>query len=198
MTYRVLLSTLVTAFLFGAGGCQFHSRPVDASLETAPVSAPVLPYHVSNMRILTEPATAYLHSSMRTNFEDIQATASRTITSLRQVIASGGLRPSGPILFVYHDPTEEPAAAFELEIGIPVPDKTGARGNFNVRILPSFRCATMVYRGPLRLLTLAHDKLIREMIAAGFIPSDQTRESYVVWEGADSSKNVVQIEVGIQ
>jgi effector-binding domain-containing protein len=199
MTHRVLLLMLVSALLYAAGGCQFHPRPVEGNVEpSSPVSGSTLPYHVSNMRIQTEPAIAFLHSSMLTNFEDIEDPTLRTIASLRQLIASSGLRPSGPILFVYHDPTEDPGAVFELEIGIPVSGSTAATGDFTVRTLPSFRCATMVYRGPLNLLALAHDKLIREMIAAGFIPSDQTRESYLVWEGADSSKNVVQVEVGIQ
>jgi hypothetical protein len=50
----------------------------------------------------------------------------------------------------------------------------------------------------MKLLPKAYDKLIPEMIAAGLIPSDETRESYEVWESPDSPNNVVQIEVGIR
>lgn len=102
------------------------------------------------------------------------------------------------MLFVYHDPSENPAKPFDLEIGVPVRDAAGLPSEFQVRNLPAFHCATLLYRGPLRLLNKAYEKLIPEMIKAGLVPSDETRESYIAWESPESKNNVVQIQVGIR
>jgi effector-binding domain-containing protein len=190
---------LVTAFLAATGGCQLHSRPVDANGDSpAAIAAPPLPFRVSNMRVHTVRGMTYLFSSTRSNYNDIMTSgASSALAALRQITA-GGARPAGEILFIFHDPTEDPTVAFDLDIGVPVPDKTPAIGGFKVRKLPPFRCASMVYRGPLKHLRRAYDKLIPEMIAAGYVPSDELRESYTVWEGAESPNNVVEIQVGIR
>ena len=155
------------------------------------------------MRVQTVHRMTYLYSSTTTNFDDFSGLdVSRTVAALQQAAASGGMPPTGNMLFVFHDLTEDPDASFELEIGFPVPDtalgKKPVTDDFKVRKLAPFRCASMVYRGPLQHLRRAYDKLIPEMIAAGYVPSEESRENYTVWEGAESSNNVVEIQVGIR
>ena len=151
------------------------------------------------MRIQNLRAMTYLYSSTRTSFDSIsESGTARTVSTLQQFMTAAGVRPTGPMLLICHDPTEDPAALFDLEIGFPVSEQTPAPGDFKIRTLVPFRCATMVYRGPLKHLRRAYDKLIPEMIAAGYVPSEQSRENFLVWEGAESSNNVVEIEVGIR
>ena len=120
-----------------------------------------------------------------------------TFPPCRSYAGSGKARADGPILLIYHDPSEDPAVPFDLDIGLPVRVPAAVGNTFHVTVLPAFRCATAIFRGPMTFLPNAYNKLIPDMIAAGLVPSGETRESYVVWKAADSSENVVQIEVGI-
>ena len=221
MMHHMLISALAGALICAAGGCQLHPRPVEAGNEILPPPpTPAKPYQVSDMRIQTIGATTFVYSTIHTSFENMSAPTAERIASLKRAASSGQIGPTS-ILLIYHDPTENPAEPFDLDVGISVFDKRAAadqglddkkNGNvgisvldmtttssaFKVRKLPPFHCATAKYRGPMRLLPRAYDTLIPEMIAAGLIPSQETRESYLVWESPDSPNNVVQIEVGIE
>jgi len=198
MFHRLLVSFLGCALLSAAGGCQLHPRPVESETELPPGPAEAQsPFTLSHMHVQTMRATPWLYTSTRTSFIDMPGPASQAIARLRQLTASG-LRPAGPILFIYHDPTEDLAKPFDLDIGLPLRDTIAAPADLKIEMLPAFRCATVTFRGPLKFLPKAYDKLIPEMIAAGLVPSDQTRESYLGWEGPDSPNNVVLVEVGIR
>jgi effector-binding domain-containing protein len=188
----------MTASLLATTGCQLHPRPTDAGADTLPAPTPALSFHISHMRIQMMPPADYLYASSHTSFDDISAPASQTIPALGKLVTSGTVQAAGPVLFVYHDPSENPSVPFDLEIGLPLRAAPASPiDGFTTRKLPAFRCATVIYRGPMKLLPKAYDKLIPEMIAAGLVPSNQTRESYLVWESPDSPNNVMEIEVGI-
>jgi len=199
MTGRLLMCVLVALAACAAGGCQLHPHVVEASADLPPTApSPALPYRVSEMRVQTVPAMTYLYSSTRTNFDELAEPASLAISTLKQLSVSGRVQSLGSILFIYHDPSEDPAEYFDVEMGLPVPEKTSPPAGFSLRMLPAFHCARMIYHGPLALLPHAYDKLIRLMIAANLVPSEETRENYLVWEDAESLNNVIRIEVGIR
>lgn len=185
-------STLISA------GCQVHPRALEPLPELPPATRPDQPpYTVSRMRVQTVQPLNYLYVPVRSSFQDLPQTAGPIVATLRQ---PGPARAAiaGPCLFIYHDPSENPSKPCDMEIGHPVRDDTSAPGGLRLRHLPAFRCATVVYRGSLRNLDQAYARLIPEVIAAGYIPSEESRESYLVWEGPDSPGNVVQVEVGIR
>ena len=152
------------------------------------------------MRIQTIPATSYLYSLTRTSFEDIAIPATQAISKLRHLTTIGEA-PTHPVRCflsitirrkIYPTP-------FDLEIGLPLRDSPAAATGWISPANPAgISLRSVIYRGPMKLLPKAYARLIPEMIAAGLVPSVETRESYVVWESPDSPKNVVQIEVGIR
>ncbi|HZL38609.1 MAG TPA: GyrI-like domain-containing protein [Tepidisphaeraceae bacterium] len=149
------------------------------------------------MRVQTIGRTGFVYLATRTSMNDIAKPAGQMKTALGEAVSSGVLRPTGPMLFIYHDPSEDPAKPFDLEIGFPTDSENAPPGQFKFRRLTPFRCATVIYRGPMKDIGQAYDRLIPQIIAARHVPSDQTRENYLSWKGPDSPNNVVQIEVGI-
>jgi effector-binding domain-containing protein len=149
------------------------------------------------MRVQMIAPLTFFYATSHTSFSQIIEPIMREIPVLQHLIASGQVKSSGPILLIYHDPSENLDARFDLDIGLPIRESRTADGEFHIRPLPTFRCATVIFRGPMKFLPAAYNKLIPDMIAGGLNPSGETRESYLVWKGASSPDNVVQIEVGI-
>ncbi|HWE03193.1 MAG TPA: GyrI-like domain-containing protein [Tepidisphaeraceae bacterium] len=200
MSHRLLILPIFAALAFAASGCQLHNRAADAGFDLPPApSAATLPYSVSAMHVQFVGGKAFLYSPARVSFNDEASAVAPVVASLKRLTATGQISPADSILLVYHDPSEDPAVPFDLEIGMPLrAAPTLPPPGFQVRPLPAFRCATLLYRGPLKLLNKAYDKLILEMIERGLVPSEETRENYLVWDEPDSPRNVVQIEVGIR
>ena len=140
----------------------------------------------------------FVYAQARCSFSELASTAAPVLGELQRAIASGRIRPAGAPLFIYHDPSEDPDKTFDMEIGVPVREAGAPPAGFAVRQLPAFHCATLLYRGPMRLLNKAYEKLLPEMINAGLVPSVEMREEYLVWESPQSAGNVVQIEAGIR
>jgi hypothetical protein len=200
MSYRLLILPVVAVLAFAAMGCQLHTRANEAGFDLPPApSAATLPYSVSAMHVQFIGSKNYLFTPTRVSFDEMASCLSPVVGSIRHLSAAGQILPADSMLLVYHDPSEDPSVPFDLEIGVPIRGaSTLPPAGFEVRPLPAFYCATLLYRGPVKLLGKAYDKLIREMIERGLVPSEETRESYLVWDSPDSSKNVVQIEVGIR
>jgi effector-binding domain-containing protein len=200
MSHRLLILPLLAVTAFAAMGCQLHNRANEAGFDLPPApNSATLPYSVSPMRVQYVSDKTYLFTAIKTCFDDEPAAVLPIVATLKRQMAAGELTASDPILLIYHDPTEDPSIPFDLEIGRPIGSVPAMPPpGFAVRRLPGFRCATLLYRGPLKLLGKAYDKLIGDMIARGLVPSEETRESYLVWDEPESSKNVVQIEIGIR
>ena len=200
MSNRLLMPLISALLAFAAMGCQLHNRAAEAGFDLPPTpSSGTLPYTVSSMHRQFVGPKNYLYVPAHVSFDDEASSIAPVVAAIKQLTSSGQISAADSMLLVYHDPSEDPSVPFDLEIGVPLravpahlPD------GFQLRTLPAFRCATLLYRGPLKLLNKAYDKLIREMIDRGLVPSEETRESYLVWEASDSPKNVVQIEVGIR
>lgn len=192
------MPSLYALVLASAVGCQPHARSLEPEPEMPAATRPAdAPFTISPLRVQTLSPMNYCYVPVRTSFQELPQTSLRVVAAVRKA-AAGRLSFTGSCLFVYHDPGEDPAQPFDMEIGYPVAENAAAPAGLSVRNLPAFRCATVTYRGPMRHLDEAYAKLIPEIIAAGYIPSDETRESYTTWAGPDSAGNVVQIEVGIR
>lgn len=171
----------------------------DAWTDAPPAVAAVpLPYSISAMHVQSMHRGGYVFTPLRTTSRELPDLATRQIAELNALGGAGRLTSAGPPLFVLHDPSEDPDAPFDLDVGLPVNDATALPPGYSYRALPAFACATVLYRGPLSLRDKAYDRLIAEMIATGLTPSAETRESYLAWDDAASANNVILIEVGIR
>ncbi len=92
---------------------------------------------------------------------------------------------------------------FKMEIGIIVTDDTklpdGVGGDdVKLRKTEPFKCATILYTGPVDQQGRAYQKLIPALTAAGHKSTGEEREMCLYWEGVDSSNNVFMMQIGIK
>jgi effector-binding domain-containing protein len=87
---------------------------------------------------------------------------------------------------------------FTLDIGFIVSRETVGFEQFKVRQENTFRCATVLFSGPISSIPQAYDKLMSAVSAAELKPTMTFREINLFWEGPESPNNVIQIQAGIQ
>lgn len=152
---------------------------------------------ISDMRVQTIAPITYLHDSDRTSFQDIAKRIDRTLPNLTRAVDEGKIHPKGPVIFVYRDMTDL-SKPFTLDIGMPVAENGAAPEGFSVTRLTEFKCATILYSGPVGGIGKAYEKLMSQITAANLEPVAGSREFYLYWEGPESVNNVVQIQIGIK
>lgn len=166
----------------------------------APSTQPVTTtpdFVVSDVRVQTIAGFTYLYGSTRTSFQAMSEPVERTIAAMEKAITEGKFRPSGPLVFVYRD-LKDPGQPFTLDVGFCVPDDTAAFGDYKVRKVEPFKCATVLFSGPLSKVPEAYNKVMGALPALNLKPTTTVREFYLYWETPDSPNNIVQIQVGIE
>lgn len=166
-----------------------------ATPATQPTASPQ--FVVSDMRVQTIAGFTYLYDSSQTTLEKIGEPIGRTLPAMEKDIAAGKFHPVGPMVFVYRDMTDI-AQPFKLDIGFPVPPETVAEGEFKTRKVEPFKCATVLFSGPMSKISDAYQKLMAAMTAANLRPTTTIQEFHLYFEGRESPNNVVLIQVGIE
>jgi effector-binding domain-containing protein len=180
-------------------GCATH--PGSSSSNSSPASTRPVPqpdYSITDMRIQELPPVPYFYLSTRTTMRDIGPAVERLMDKLQSVAEQGRVSFAGPAIFVYRGGTEETDKPFDLEVGYAIRPAIRPFGDFRVRTLERFHCATTIYNGPVESIGKAYDKLIGQMIDAHLSPGEVSREFYLLWDGARSSNDIVQVQVGIR
>lgn len=203
----VFAGALLVAAL--AAGCAYHPAkprrpdpPEDEDARpslrptTEATSRPAV--RVSAMQVQTLPPATYFYVPARTTFQDIQRPIEQAMSQLGRAAADGKVTFAGPPTFVYRGATAELNRPFDLEVGFPVAEGTRPFGPFKVKELRPFRCATVVYTGPVALIDKAYDQLIPATEAAGLRATDEARETYLRWDGPDSPDNQTLVAVGVK
>jgi len=166
-----------------------------AAPATQPAAADT--FTISDMRVQMIAGFTYLYDSSETTLEKMGDPIGRTIPALEKEIAAGKFHPVGPLAFVYRD-MKDVSQPFQLDIGFPVPPDTAAVGDFKTRKVEPFKCATVLYSGPMSKISEAYQKLISQIFAANLKQTTTIQEFHLYWEGAESPNNVVLIQVGIE
>ena len=101
----------------------------------------------------------------------------------------------GPVIIRYYA-TGAPDT-WVLEVGVPVKAGTEAAGEAQVKTLPPFRCAALLYWGSLEHIVQAHETLMQAIREAGLEQTDENREWHYHFEGDVSPNNVIGLHMGI-
>jgi molybdopterin synthase sulfur carrier subunit len=152
---------------------------------------------VSDMRVRTVPGFSYLFDRANTSLPQIADAVRRTLPALQKGMSEGKFRPAGPLVLIYQNMTDR-TKPFTLDIGFIVPTETVGFEQFKVRQEDAFRCATVLFSGPISRIPQAYDKLMSAVSAAELKPTMTFREINLFWEGPESPNNVIQIQAGIR
>ena len=155
---------------------------------------------IGEMLIQTIPAKHYLCGSIETDFQNMGEAVGKTLTAINRAAMEAKLKLRGPTVHLYHGgPHGKPAGAFKMETGFFVEKRTASPADaFQVRQLPEFRCASILYVGPATGIADAWQKLDRSLQAKGLTRTDEERELVLYWEGVNSPNNIVQLQVGMK
>src|SRR3954470_179691 len=191
------LATLMLAALFAVSclASLLHSAEKPKDDTPKPLMS------IGEMRIQTIPAMSYLSTPADTTFAKI----GEAVIKLDDVFGAAyqaKLFIARPTVLVYQGSPHvnfRPDAPFKMELGIIVGDdaKTDA-GDMKIRKTAPFKCATILYSGPVNDQGKAYEKLIPAITAAGLNPTGEEREMCLYWEGIESSSNVFMMMIGIK
>jgi hypothetical protein len=148
---------------------------------------------VGAIRHQTLKGFTYFYKGTETDFDGIKETVEKIIPELHKALAEGKIDVRGPIVFIYHGITLDPKAKFKLEIGRPVDEGTKPQGDFKVRDVPEYHCASVLYSGALAGIGGAFEKLYTD---APPNMTDEAREMYLYFESPESPNNVVHVSLG--
>jgi len=153
---------------------------------------------IGEMHQQTIPAQDFIYGSAETTFEKIGDVVSKYIPMLVDAIKEGKIIQKSSAMFVYKGVGEDMTKPFTLEIGWCVTDKAKEVGELKLRKTAEFKCATILYTGPLSSIGKAYEKLMGGVKAAGLNPTGEAREMYLFFEEPESANNVVQIQMGVK
>ena len=164
-----------------------------------PTTEPSSDYAITPMRLQTlKGAPNYLYSEGETTLDAVKQTVDTNFNPLRDLFESGKLQATGPAIFVFTGISMDMSKPFKIQTGLPVKADVAAFDNYKVRALPALRAATVVFNGGLANLSAAYVKIYSDIFTAGLRPTGETRETYLHWEGSDSSNNIILIQVGVE
>lgn len=153
---------------------------------------------ITDMRIQKFPAVTIVYAQTETTLNKIAQYAQPSMAAIEKAMVDAKLPMQGGPIFVYDGATGQPDQPFKLTIGFPVPEGSKAAGDYQVKKLAEIRCATVIYSGPMPKIGEGFSKLFQSLMAAGHMPTGETREHYLYWESADSPNNIVLIQAGIK
>jgi hypothetical protein len=135
----------------------------------------------------------FFYKSAETNMDGIRETVEKIIPEMHKALTEGGVAVRGPLVFIYHGASPDPKVTFTMEIGMQVAQGTKPVGDFKVRDVPDYNCASVIYTGPLSGLGGAFEKLYGEAAPKA---TDEAREMYLYFESPDSPNNVIHVSAG--
>jgi effector-binding domain-containing protein len=194
------LVILATAALVGAAALSTtFAEPRESGAARGPAAAqPAGEWATTPVRSTTAQAITYLFTQYETTMEQMDRVGPE-IDELLATVRQNQIDVQGQVIFIYEGMQQDPTKPFKLSIGMPVPRGTPAVGKYQVKDLPPFKCAGLIFQGSIADVPNAYQKLFGEVMAGGTQrPTDEIREIYLYWESSESDHNVVWIQVGVQ
>jgi len=153
----------------------------------------------TKMRIKEVPEKQFFCAKKQIKIAEVGQFAGETIPALAKKALELKLAQSGPIVLSYIGFKGDPEEPFTIVARFPVPAADDDyRGDFFFEKTPKFKCASLIYQGPVKGIGEAWGKLVSEAMAAGHQPTGESREVLLGWESADSSNNIVELQFGVQ
>jgi effector-binding domain-containing protein len=155
--------------------------------------------HIGDVFVQTIPAQHYVHGSIDTDFKSMREPVGKTLDALGAAAKDKKVQFKSPLLHLYHGGAHAaPGKPFKMETGFFVAEGVKEVGDFKVRQLPRFKCASLFYVGPGPRIGEAWQALYAALPGKGLTPTGEEREWYLYWEGPDSPNNIVQVQVGVK
>ena len=151
---------------------------------------------LSEVAIRTLAPKTILYREVETSLSEMGQTVGPIIEQLNALVKEKKVVFDGAAVFVYQGASPDPNTKFKLQVSFAVAEGTTPQGDFKVRKLEPFKCATVLFGGPMASIARAYEKVYGGL--GGKTPTGESREYYLNWEGVESDNNVELIAVGIK
>jgi effector-binding domain-containing protein len=153
----------------------------------------------TKMRVKQVAARTFLCTKETLKIEDVPAFIRRTITPLVEASTDLKIGNAGPPLMSYLGYRGDASQPFTAELAIPARAAAeNYKGPFYFRSAGPFKCASVIYQGPVTKVGEAWMALVTQATEAGLKPKGDSREVYLWWEGEDSQNNVIELQLGLE
>jgi effector-binding domain-containing protein len=152
---------------------------------------------IGQMRVQTMREETFFHVACApTPMAGLDRELDVLIPKLEAAQAAAGIAQVGPVVTRYY--WVGAPDLYVMEVGVPVKAGTQAAGEAQVKTLPHFRCAALLYWGSLEHIGEPYAKLMQAIQEAGLEKSGDNREWYYHFEGDVSPNNVIGLHIGIR
>jgi effector-binding domain-containing protein len=145
---------------------------------------------------IIKPITVLYYSEV-TNLEGLAKLVRVKANELHKEAIKNKMDITGPVYWIYYGMDGNPQTNFTLEIAVPVLCQTQYEGNFLLKQLPEFKCASMIHYGSWYKMPGSYSYLISEVYKNNLALSGVSREVYLNIDFLDLEKNITEIQVGI-
>jgi effector-binding domain-containing protein len=154
-------------------------------------------FAIGQMRVQTMREETYFHvASQPTTMAGLDKELDILIPKLEAAQAQAGIALARPVVIRYFGAGKPDS--FVLEVGVPVKAGTQPAGEAQVKTLPPFRCASLLYWGSLAHVGQAYETLMQAIKEAGLEHIGEGREWYYHFEGDASPNNVIGLHMEIR
>jgi effector-binding domain-containing protein len=145
---------------------------------------------------ITKPITVLFYSEI-TNLSGLAKLVRVKANELHKEAIKNKMEITGPVYWIYYGMDGNPQTNFTLEIAIPVFCESHYDGNFQLKELPEFKCASMIHYGSWYDLPGSYGQLIGEVFKNNLALSGVSREVYLNIDFLYLERNITEIQVGI-
>jgi len=154
---------------------------------------------VGELRVRTMAPVTFAYIEVETTFDRLGDAIGEALPKLNEASDAGRAKIAGPFGLYYPKGAHaQPDKPFPVQIGHVVREGSTGGGGVKVRKAEPFKCATVVYTGPVAEIGQSYQKLFPAVAAAGLKPSGEERELTLYFESAESPNNVLLIQVGVK
>ena len=182
-------SLLLATGLLAVGICAIAA-------DTGPASEPAKPL-IGEMRVATLEQMSYFYIEINTTLATISKDVMPVFEKLAAASDAAKIQRAGASIFRYPHGAKMDGP-FKLQIGFAIKGAPAAPAGTAIEKLPAFKCATVLYTGPMKNIGEAYGETFQALNKAGLQPAGETREAYFYWENADSDNDVTQIQVAVK
>ena len=152
---------------------------------------------IGQMRMLTMREMTYFYvTNQPIPFADLDKDFDTLLDKLSAAQAQANIPDAGPEITRYYKVSQGAVGQPDLylmETGVPVKPGTQPAGEAQVRTLPPYHCAGLLYWGSLLHISQAYGSLIQAVREAGLEPTSECREWNFYFESSESPNDIIAL-----
>lgn len=144
------------------------------------------------------PSKTYFCVTTETTLNQLNEIADKEVGGLYEAVSKYGIKPEGPVEFIYIDCSADMSKPFTLHIAFPVATKKEiADPKYKFIGFQDFKSCSYIHKGSLSNIFNIYEDLYNNIYKDGLQPSTQVREVYHKYVDMHSQENITEIQIGL-